>query len=246
MTQQKFMTIGGESLNKERVSKIDLRILELSNKKNPAVLFIPTASRDDAGYVEKFTNYFQCIGSKVDVLLLYKEKLTLHQMQEKIDRADIVYVGGGNTLRMMNVWRKLGVDLLLKQAWQQGKVLCGTSAGSICWYKSGNSDSRKDNNPDADYINVTALGFLDAMNCPHYDSEFKRKISLKKMLKNYNGVAIALDDYAALEVVGDTYTIIKSSDTAQAYKVYWKNGLFHEEVLDKTLSNQSLVELFSK
>ena len=245
MKLQKFMTIGGERLNKEFVSKIDQRIIEMSNKKNPAILFIPTASRDDAGYVKKFTDYFQFLGAQVDTLLLCSKKLTSDQIKEKIDRADIIYVGGGNTLRMMNLWRKLGVDTLLQQAWMSGKVLCGTSAGSICWFKSGNSDSRKDNNPAADYIQVTALGFIDAMNCPHYDSESDRKASFKKMLKKYSGVGIALDDFAALEIVGDRYKIVTSTDKARGYKVYWKDGLFYEQVLDKN-SYRSVADLFSK
>lgn len=243
--QQKFMAIGGERLNKDFVSKIDQRIIEMSNKKNPAIVFIPTASRDHAGYVTKFTDYYQFLGAHVDVLYLYAEKPTLQQIKEKIDRADIIYVGGGNTLRMMNLWRKLGVDALLQQAWQSGKVLCGTSAGSICWFKAGNSDSRKDNNPAADYIKVTALGFLDAMNCPHYDSESDRKASFKKMLKKYPGIGIALDDFAALEIIGDQYKIVTSTDKAQGYKVYWKDSVFHEQVLD-LVEYRSVADLFSK
>ncbi len=245
MTQQKFMAIGGERLNKDFVSSIDQRIIEMSNKKNPVILFIPTASRDDAGYVQRFTDYYQFLGAHVDVLYLYTEKPTSDQMKEKINCADIIYVGGGNTLRMMNLWRKLGIDTLLQQAWQLGKVLCGTSAGSICWFQSGNSDSRKDNNPAADYIQVTALGFLDAMNCPHYDSESDRKASFKKMLKKYPGVGIALDDFAALEIVGDTYKIVTSTSTAQGYKVYWKEGIFFEQVLDK-VDYRPVADLFSK
>lgn len=243
--QQTFIAIGGESLNKNLISKIDQRIIELSGKENPKILFIPTASRDDARYVQKFTDYFQFLGAHVDVLYLYQEKPILAQIKEKISGADVVYVGGGNTLRMMNLWRKLGVDTLLHQALQSGKVLCGTSAGSICWFKHGNSDSRKDNNPAADYIKVTALGFLDAMNCPHYDSESDRKASFKKMLKKYPGVGIACDDFAALEVIGDQYKIVTSTDKAQGYKVYWKDDVFYEQVLD-TMNYRSLADLFSK
>jgi len=246
MIQQKIIAIGGGSgLNKESISKINHRIIEISGKQNPSILFIPTATRDDEKYIQKFTDYFQYLGAHVSVLYLYKEKPTAEQIKEKIDYVDIIYVGGGNTLRMMNLFRKLGVDKLLKQAWESGKVLCGVSAGSICWFNSGNSDSRKDNNPHADYINVTALGFLDAMNCPHYDSESNRKTSFTKMLKKYPGVGIALDDSAAIEVIGDTYKIITSIDSAQAYKVYWKNGTFYQEVLDQKNYN-SLVSLLSK
>jgi len=186
------------------------------------------------------------LGATVNVLALYAQQLSFEHMQAKFIHADIVYVGGGNTLRMMNLWRRCGVDKLLQQAWQQGKVLCGSSAGSICWFKHGNSDSRKDNNPDAPYIRVTALGFLDALHCPHYDSEFDRKESLKNMLKKYSGVAIALDDYAALEIIGNEYKIVTSSDTAQAYKVYWKGNRFYEELLMNKDNYQQLSNLLSK
>ena len=243
--QQKFMIIGGASLKKDAISNFDQRIVELSGKQNPKILFIPTASKDDAGYVQRFTDYFTHLGGQVDLLLLYTKKLTLNAMQAKFEAADIIYVGGGNTLRMMNLWRKLGVDTLLKQAWQQGKVLCGSSAGSICWFNSGNSDSRKDNNPDAPYINVTALGFLDALHCPHYDSESARKASLKNMMQKHPGVAIALDDFAALEVIGDQCKIITARDKAQGYKVFWKNGLFYEELLEKE-TIRSLSDLLRK
>ena len=244
--QQKFMAIGGASLKKDAISKIDQRIIELSGKVNPSVLFIPTASKDDARYIQRFTEYFQHLGASVDVLSLYAEKLTTDQIQRKFAATDIMYVGGGNTLRMMNLWKKLGIHTLLHQAWQKGKVMCGTSAGSICWFNHGNSDSRKDNNPDADYIKVTALGFIDAMHCPHYDSESARKAPLKKMMKTYSGVAIALEDYAALEVVGDQYKIVTGIDKAQAYKVYWKHGQFHEELLEKSDSYRPLSDLLSK
>lgn len=246
MIQQKFIAIGGGSgLNKKVSSKINQRIIELSGKPHPSILFIPTASRDDADYTERFIDYFEHRGAQVDVLYLCKIKPTYVQMQEKFDRADIIYVGGGNTLFMMNLLRKLEVDKLLQQAWHAGKLLCGVSAGSICWFDAGNSDSRKDNNPDADYIKVTALGFMNAMNCPHYDSEEGRKASFKKMLQKYRGVGVALEDHAALEVVGTTYTIITSNDTAQGYKVYWKDGLFYEEPLTQK-PNQLLDNLLAK
>ena len=88
--------------------------------------------------------------------------------------ADIIYVGGGNILKMMTLWRKLKVDELLNEARAKGIILCGISAGSICWFNYGNSDSRKFKNPNADYIKVTGLGFINAIHCPHYDTESKR------------------------------------------------------------------------
>ncbi len=240
------MIIGGASLKKDAVANFDQRIIALSSKQHPEILFIPTASKDDAGYVQRFTDYFTHLGGQIDTLLLYGKKLTFDAIQAKFEAADIIYVGGGNTLRMMNLWRRLGVDKLLKQAHIAGKVLCGSSAGSICWFASGNSDSRKDNNPEAPYINVTALGFLDALHCPHYDSESARKASLKKMMCKHSGVAIALDDYAALEIIGNEYRIVAALDQAQAYKVYWKDGIFYEKLLEKEVGYRLLSDLLKK
>lgn len=240
---QKIIAIGGHSLRRGRDCSISQRIVKLSGKISPHILFIPTASRDDQAYIAKFIDHYTHFKASVDLLCLYSTQLTVSEMQQKIDQADVVYVGGGNTLRMMNLWRKVGLDKLLKQACKHGKVLVGSSAGSICWFESGNSDSRKNNNPDADYINVRALGCIPAMHCPHYDSESDRKISLKKMVKKYSGVAIALDDHAAIEIIGDTYKIITAQDSAQGYKVYWKNNIFYEDTIEKSNEYASLSEL---
>ena len=97
--------------------------------------------------------------------------------------SDIIYVGGGNTLKMMTIWRKLGVDVLLKQALEKNIVLCGLSAGSICWFNNGNSDSRKFISNSDKLIKVTGLGFINATHCPHYDSEPNRHKDLKRIMQ---------------------------------------------------------------
>lgn len=244
--KQKIVAIGGGDIRKNETLKIDTEIIKLSGKKQPKMLFIPTASSDNAGYVEAITNYFTELHCTVNILYLIDQQITFETMRDIILSADIIYVGGGNTLKMMTLWRRLGIDILVDQARQQGAVLCGISAGSICWFKYGNSDSRKFKNPAADYIKVTALGFIDAFNCPHYDTEVDRKASLKKMMKNYPGVAIAVDDCAALEIVDDRYRIISSNNKAQAYKVYWKDGTFYEEVIERTDNFKLLSTLLSK
>lgn len=151
--------------------KIDEEIVELSGKKKPKVLFIPTASSDDEGYVKAIEAvYGDKLGCTVDVLRLIKEKPARVEIAQKIRSADIIYVGGGNTLMMMNKWRSLGVDKLLIEAFERGAVCCGVSAGSICWFEYGVSDSRQFKNPNShEYIRVKGLGILKGMHCPHYD-----------------------------------------------------------------------------
>lgn len=236
---------GGESF--EENTTINKRIVELSKKGKPNLLFLPTASGDATEYFDLLKEHFSQLGCNCDVLYLIKEKPTKETIAEKISNADIIYVGGGNTFRMMKVWKKKGVDVLLREAYAQGKVLCGLSAGSICWFKYGNSDSRKFNNPEAGLIKVSGLNLIQALHCPHYDSEADRKPDLKKMMKKtYGIVGIALEDCCAIEMLDDRYRIISARENARAYKVYWRGEDFFEEVIEKTEIYQPLNELVSK
>jgi dipeptidase E len=236
---------GGETLEANKT--IHKRIVELSKKSKPNLLFLPTASGDPYEYFDKVDEHFSSLGCVCDVLFLIKEKPSQKIISEKIEKADIIYVGGGNTFRMMKIWKKMGVDVLLKEAYTKGKILCGISAGSICWFKYGNSDSRKFNNPDADLIKVSGLNLINALHCPHYDSEADRKPDLKRMMKKTSGtVAIAIEDCCALEIIDDKYRVISSKATAQAYKVYWHSGEFIEEIIQKTKTYKLLKELISK
>jgi dipeptidase E len=232
----KIIAIGGGEIGKPgssiQTTKIDKEIIKLSGKKNPKLLFIPTASSDAEGYYETVKKYFgHKLGCKVDVLYLIKEKINRRKIEEKILNSDIVYVGGGNTLKLMNIWRKQGVDKILKKAANEGVVLSGLSAGSICWFNYGNSDSRKFTSHSSNLIRVSGLGLINALNCPHYDIEKSRQSSLKKMMKRTAGVAIALDNCCALEVIDDKYRIISSKESANAYKIYWKAGVFKKELI---------------
>jgi dipeptidase E len=243
MNNQKIIAIGGGNFKAGKTAAIDHEILRSTGKAKPHMVFIPTASRDDELYCVSMTEHFTGLGCTVESLLLIKEKPSYQVIKDTLESADIIYVGGGNTLRMMNLWRKLGVDTLLADARLRGVVLCGVSAGSICWFDHGNSDSRKDNNPAAEYIKVTALRFIPALNCPHYDSESDRQQSLKKMTRRYPGVAIALTDCAALQVVGDTYRVIISQPHARAYKVYWNDREFYEHEIEVSSEFRPLAQL---
>lgn len=246
MKNQKIVAIGGGDFRNYKTLSIDQEIVRLTNKTKPSLLFIPTASNDSVIYADAIIKHFTNLGCTASVLNLIQNPLLVSDIQQMVQNADIIYVGGGNTLRMMKKWRRLGVDTLLEKARARGAVLCGVSAGSICWFNHGNSDSRKDNNPDASYIKVTALGFINALHCPHYDSESDRKESLKQMMRYYPGVAIALEDCAALEVIGDTYRLITSLEHARGYKIYWKKGRFYEEEITKDMHYKPLVDLLKR
>jgi dipeptidase E len=229
---QKIVAVGGGKIGwgavPSQVMPISREMIRLSGRKNPKLIFIPTASSDDKSYARMVQAHFGKLGCRTDVLYLHKQKPPLTEIRNRILKSDIIYVGGGNTLMMMNRWKKLGVDRVLREAHKKGKVLCGTSAGAICWFRQGNSDSRKYHNPGAGLIKVTGLGFIDALACPHYDAEKDRKPELKKMMEKTAGIAVAMDNCAALEVVGNRYRALSAQSKAGVYKVYWDKGKYYQ------------------
>ena len=228
-----IVAIGGGEIRTRGTAAIDLEIIRLSGKKNPKLLFIPTASSDSERYwqhVDKyFGNFLRC---KTDVLYLVKEHLSREQVRRKILWADAIYVGGGNTLLMMRVWRRLGVDKLLKAAYENGTVLSGISAGAICWFDSGHSDSMSFYNPQKwKYINVKGLGLIHGIVCPHYNGTTRgvpRRKHFRKMIEKTGGVGIALENNCAIEFIdGQLYKVVRSKTSARAYRLF-KRG---EEVV---------------
>jgi len=140
----KIVAIGGGELRLNETLEMDRFIVDFSGKDKPKALFIPTASSDREEYIEVFENvYGNTLGCKTDVLKLIEEKTSASAIEEKILSADIIYVGGGNTAMMIDLWGKNKVDLYLKKAYENGTVLSGLSAGAICWFKFGHSDSNR-------------------------------------------------------------------------------------------------------
>jgi dipeptidase E len=215
---------------------LDKEIIHLSDKKHPNFLFIGLANEYSVSYYDVMCNIFSGMyGCKTDHLTekdIKQEKDALN----KIESADIIYVGGGNTLRLMTLLRKYKINLMLNDAYIKNKVLCGVSAGAICWCKFGNSDSRKFTSGSDQLIKVKGLGFIHVLLCPHYNSESNRQKDLHRMMKTTDKIpAIALDDGAALVVNEDKFKIITSIDGAKAYKIYWKKGEYITQILQQNI-----------
>jgi len=239
---------GGELTTTPGTLKINQEIVRLTKKKHPKLLFIPTASQDSEKYCEMMQKHFgKKLGCKLSYLKLFKESYTKKELGELILKTDIIYVGGGNTLRMMRLWKKRGVDSLLKSAYKKGIVLCGLSAGANCWFKQATSDSMLYSNPkNWDWIKVRGLNLVNLTISPHHLTEKGRKKALIKIMKKTSGVAVALDDYCAIQIIGDKYKIITSKKkdyrVIGASRVYKKKGkvVYEKLVLNKFFTLKSL------
>ena len=226
---------------------IDKRIIELTGKTQPKALFIPTASGDAPGYIETFEKvYGEHFGCQTRTLKLTQNPPAFNEMSALVLDSDLVYVGGGNTYGMMKLWRRLGLGTVLAEAASRGTVLSGLSAGAICWFRYGHSDSRSfTSNPKWDYIRVSGLGFINAVYCPHYHFE-KRETSFSQMIAKRGGIGIACDNNAAIEIVGEHYRILTSAPQAKAYKLFKRSGSAHIVALPQSSERTPLTALLQR
>ena len=232
----KIVAIGGGDLSTLATEPIDKTIIELSGKSKPKALFIPTASSDSTEYWETFDSAYRvAYGCDTDVLYLLGPTPDPIEVRRKIAWADVIYVGGGNTLKMMRRWRRLGVDALIRDAYARGAVLCGVSAGAICWFDSGHSDSMSFYHPeDWDYIAVTGMGLVKGLACPHYNGEtdgVPRRRSFHDMVRKKGGVGVAIDNDCAIAFVEDGYKVLSAAPDAGAYTLFVQNG----EVIERRI-----------
>ena len=160
---------GGGFLMEPRNPRLDRWILSLARRRRPRVLFVATAAGDADRAHEKFYRAFRKHDCEASHLPLFVRQHA--DLRGVVLSQDVVYVCGGNTANMLAVWRVHGVDALLREAWESGTVLCGVSAGAICWFESGLTDSF---GPELRPLHG-ALGFLPGSFCPHYDGEAARR-----------------------------------------------------------------------
>ena len=220
----KIVAIGGGDLGNLETLAIDQEVIRLTGKTRPKALFIPTASYDSVDYWQAFRKVYEKeLGCETDVLYLLGLNPPLETAEQAIQSADLIYVGGGNTLKMMRRWRRLGVDVMLERAYEEGTVLAGVSAGGICWFSYGHSDSMASYHPDNwSYIRVKGMGLIDALACPHFNGEtdgIKREEDFKQMVQKHGGPGVAIDNHCALEIIDGEFRVITSQPGAGAYRV---------------------------
>jgi peptidase E len=237
MREPTIVAMGGGGFSMEPDNPLlDDYVLSLAAGPQPRVCFIPTASGDADSCIVKFYDAFGNGRSVPTHLSLFRR--TVDDLRSFILGHDILYVGGGNTANMLAVWRVHGLDEVLREAWSRGVILCGLSAGSVCWFEGGVTDSF--GTPLRALPNC--LGFLPGSHCPHYDGETERRPTYQRLIaQGALPAGIAADDGVALQYKGtELIEIASSRPGARAWHVTMTHGqIYEEELLPRYLGSES-------
>ena len=197
-------------------------IVNLSSSDKPNVTFFPTASAEDSSYIVNFYTAFSKLNCNAQHISLFKKTPDLKSI---IEGSDIIYIGGGNTKSMLAVFREWDLDKMLIDAYKKGKILAGVSAGAICWFNQGITDSWAHGLQVLDCMDI-----LDGVCCPHYDGEANRSPSVERFLKNKDiEHCLCIEDGAAVHYQNETLkTAVSFYKDKNAYNVKYDNRLIEE------------------
>jgi dipeptidase E len=199
-----------------------------TGKSKPNLCFIPTASGEDQAYIDSFYEVCSQIHVVPYVLSVWINSYDQKEsFEEIISKMDAIVVGGGNTLNMLAIWQAQGIDIALKKAYENGVVMGGGSAGSLCWFNGGTTDSR----PKALSI-VEGMRFIDKSHCPHYNSEpSRRPLYHNNIISGKLSDGYACDDRSAIHFIdGKVHTSISLDSDNHSYFVYLnKQNTIEEE-----------------
>jgi peptidase E len=209
---------------------LDHYVLSAAAVPQPRVCFVGTASGDAQSFLDRFYTAFGTLECRPTHLSLFKPPTA--DLRSYVFEQDVIYVGGGNTRALLVLWREWGLDAILRAAWLSGIVMAGISAGSICWFEQGLSDSVI---PNA-LAPLNCLGFLAGSNCPHYDGEADRRPVYQRCVREGTLKAgYAADDGAALHFIGaDLKAVVSSRQSARAYSVRLNGAEIEEAALPTT------------
>ena len=227
LPQKQIVAMGGGGWGMEPDNPLlDWYIYGLSDKEEPKVCFIPTASGDSEQYIDRFYRHFVPKPAHLSHLSLFEPSTS--DLETLILSQDIIYVGGGNTKNLIALWKEWQLDSILRKAWNRGIILCGVSAGSICWFEEGVTDSI----PGRRTV-LKCLGFLTGSNCPHYNWEAYKSGYHQLLSQGLIGKGYATEDGVALHFINDSLkNIVSSRPKAQAYYLEKKNEKVIENFLD--------------
>ena len=226
MHSKNIVAIGGGGFGRSLGSlEIEKYIISLINKKRPKICFIPTASGDSSLYKLNFYRAFSklnCITSHIDFF-----SRTEH-LEEKVLNQDIIYVGGGNTKSMLAVWKEWNLHEILRNAYEKGIVMSGVSAGAICWFEKGITDSYAEQ-----LAIINCMGIVEGIACPHFDEEKEREPYVNDVInREIIKSCLCIEGNCALHVKNNIeYSSIDFGKGKKCFKVYKENSNLKNEIL---------------
>lgn len=213
-----IVAMGGGGFSMEPSPLLDDFVLSRARGRKSRLCFLPTATGDSAHYLVRFYEAFPDGRAEPSHLPLFGRPRA--DLREFLLSRDVIYVGGGNTANMLAVWRLHGVDRFLREAWERGVLLAGLSAGMICWFEAGVTDSFGALRGMRD-----GLGFLAGSACPHYDGEADRRPAYQALVRDGFPEGFAADDGAALVFAGtELEECVSSRPAARGYRVVRRDG----------------------
>lgn len=228
---KRIICIGGGELKTKETLKIDGYIAQLAKEhagdKRAYGLFIPTASHDSMPYFNSFRKtYTSVYDIKADVALTVYGEMNMEKIAEKFQKADFIYVGGGDTVFMLEHWKKSGMLELIRDAYDRGVILCGLSAGAICWFETMYSDSAQIRG-EGEYALYPGLNWFKGIISPHYGA---RMLDFDEIILYNNKDAVGLEDNSAIEIINGE--VVRSlSCGGNAYKILCKDGKLRKEII---------------
>lgn len=211
--QKRIIAIGGGEIKNKTTLEVDRYIANLAKErageKRANALFIGTASHDSMPYFNSFRKtYTSVFDIKAEVALMVYGEMSIEKIKGKIELADMIYVGGGDTVYMLEKWKETGVDKMLLDAYEQGKIICGLSAGAICWFKDMYTDYEIMRGQSSEYVLKKGLGVLDGAMCPHFNERENDFITALK--KGVINGAYCVENDCAIEFVDGKFEKVVS------------------------------------
>ena len=222
-----LIAIGGGEIKNKTTLKIDEYIVDLAKKHaggNRAMgLFFGTASHDSMPYFNSFRKtYTSVFDIKAEVALSVYGEMNREHIQEKIDKADMIYVGGGDTVFMIDKWKEKGLLEPLVKAYNDGKIICGLSAGAICWFTDMYTDYEIMRGSSNEYVMRKGIGLIDGAICPHFNE--REKDFTETVIKGNIKSAYCIENDSALVFVNGKFEKSLSSG-GNAYIMTNDNGI---------------------
>lgn len=231
--EKRIIAIGGGEIKNKTTLKIDEYISNLAKKhageKRANALFLGTASHDSMPYFNSFRKtYTSNFDIKAEVGLIVYGEMDIARISDKIDNADMIYIGGGDTVYMLEKWKQTGLDKLILNAYENGKIICGLSAGAICWFTDMFTDYEIMRGVSSEYTMQKGLDVLKGTMCPHFNE--REKDFITAMQKQNILEAYCVENDCAIEFINGEFTKSISAG-GKAYKLKNVNGVIEKTEL---------------